>query len=516
MLESMSLDEKLGQLICLTTREWENAAGLAAEGLIGSLYGCQASRFGKAEEVAELINHLQGEARQPLLFVGEQEHGSYLNFPGGTRFPAYMATGATRSADLAYQFGAVNAREALAVGYNWVSCPTVDVNINPDNPIINTRSLGEDPELVSQLGGETCRAIVEQHGLTCVCHFPGHGATECDSHARLPVVDRSAEEMRAVELAPYLHAIPHGWMNCIMTAHIHYPAYDTEPGLPATLSRNVLTGLLRGKLGYKGLIATDGMGMKAIADNYPGGEAAVRAVEAGCDILLVADAEGTRKALRQAVTSGRLAEGIVDAAAERVLRAKHWMGLYARRTVEVERVSEIVGCSEHRSVAKRIARESVTLLRGHGLPLRRNGRVLVACWGECDAAMEVSRRRAGVTAMQLVEAPPEHLLAALKQADHVIVAVETSVRAYQEDALKPPPQLVQLVSAMLSTGKHVSLLILGNPYLAAQLPATNVCVCTYDNCPDSVEAGVMALYGELKPQGKLPVSMDGFPYGFGL
>ncbi len=299
---SMSLEEKVGQLLC-GRFHWDSVEEDAAEGRVGSVYGLL-DNLGSARAAAEYLNHLQTIARYPLLFVGEQEHGSHRNFAGGTELPAYMAFGAARSKELAYLFGKVNTAEGRAVGYNWISCPTVDVNIAPENPIINTRSLGEDPALVTELGMESCRAIVEGRGLTCVCHYPGHGATTCDSHRELPTVDRSEEELWEVELAPYRAAIPAGYMNCIMTAHIYYPAWEPEVGLPATLSRNIMTGILRDRLGHQGLIATDGMGMLAIADNYGTGEAAVRALAAGCDIQLTPDIDEASLALMKAIETG--------------------------------------------------------------------------------------------------------------------------------------------------------------------------------------------------------------------
>ena len=267
LLQSMTVKDKIGQLICgrLSSTTVED---LVAAGTVGSLYGLLGNQD-SARAVAEWLNHLQSIAKYPLLVMGEQEHGSARNMPGGTEFPAYMAIGATRSKELAYLVGKINTLEGQAVGYNWISCPTVDVNIEPRNPIINTRSLGERPELVTELGAETCRAVVENQGLTCVCHFPGHGATSRDSHVELPVVDRTREELHSVELAPYRFAISRGYMNCIMTAHIYYPALEPRSGLPATLSSNIMNTLLRKEFGYTGLVATDSLRMKAVADHFP-------------------------------------------------------------------------------------------------------------------------------------------------------------------------------------------------------------------------------------------------------
>ncbi len=516
-LAAMSLREKIGQLICACSGDWPALETVVAQGGAGSVYGCLGRQGYTARAAAELINHLQQAAKYPLLFVGEQEHGSHHNFIGGTELPAYMAIGATRSSELAYEFGGINAREGRAVGYNWISCPTVDVNIEPANPIINTRSLGEDPALVAELGMESCRAIVEQRGLTCVCHCPGHGATKLDSHLKLESVTRTEQELWEVELAPYRAAIPRGYMNCIMTAHIHYPAWEPEDGLPATLSRRVLTGVIRERLGFTGLFATDGMGMKAIADNFPGGEAAVRAVEAGCDILLVSDIAATTEALLGAVTSGRLPESHIDAAVGRILAAKQWMGLFESRLVDVAQVDTVVGCPAHTATAKRMAREAVTLLRNEGLPLSPAARTLVLGDAGEGLVAEVKRRNPAAVGLDMAAAADTAALRdAVREADAIIIGLVTRVRSSDAGSARLGDELPALVREVVALGKPTALLVLGNPYLAADLPETAVCLCTYSECPDSVEAATMALYGELTPSGKLPVTVSAtYPYGFG-
>ncbi len=517
LIESMSLEEKVGQIIC-GRFHWDNVEKDAAEGRLGSVYGLL-WEMGSATAAAERINHLQSIAKYPLLFVGEQEHGSHRNFAGGTEFPAYMAIGATRSKELAYLFGKVNTVEGRAVGYNWISCPTVDVNIEPSNPIINTRSLGEDPALVTELGMESCRAIVEHRGLTCVCHCPGHGATTCDSHAELPTVERSDEELWAVELVPYRAAIPAGYMNCIMTAHIYYPAWEPEVGLPATLSRNVMTGIVRERLGHEGLIATDGMGMKAIADNYGTSEAAVRALLAGCDIQLVPDVDEVMAAITGAVEAGRVPMALLDAAVARILKAKKWLGLFDNALVDVSAVDGIVGCDEHRAIAKRIAREAVTLLRSEGLPLSTGARLLVITGAEDDAlAQEIAKRNANAQVFAVTaDTDTAAIVAAAADVDNIVIGIATRVRASDEASARANERLLALTRELVATGRHTSLLALGNPYVVKDLPDAAVCLCAYSECADSTAAAVEALFGEFTPSGRLPVTIsEKYPFGFGL
>lgn len=531
-LRSMSLEDKIGQLICgrLNSNDVKDAEELAAKGHAGSFIGLLAG-LGSARAAAELLNHLQSVSKYPLLFVGEQEHGSHRNFAGGTEFPAYMAFGAARSRELAFLFGKINTLEGRAVGYNWISCPTLDVNIEPTNPIINTRSLGERPELVTELGVESCRGIVENRGLTCICHYPGHGATARDSHVELPTVQRTRAELEAVELAPYRAGIRAGYMNCIMTAHNYYPALEPVVGLPATLSRNIITGVLREQLRYKGLVATDSLGMKAVSANYSPGDMAFKAVAAGCDILLAPDVDATIATLKRAVESGKLPMSQLDASVGRILEAKKWLGLFEKSVVDVGAVDGIVGRSEHKAAARRVAREAVTVLGREGMPLDSSKGLLViaaAEWGDLGPLQpnanelfveEVRKRQPGARAVLVEEKKDtwQSALAAARSADSMILALSTRIRSYTADSQRINGEILEQAHKIAALGKHVSLVVMDNPYVARSLPDTPVCLCTYSNCPDSVRAAVEVLFGEIKAAGRLPVTIsDRYKFGFGL
>ncbi len=471
MIRSLSLEDKIGQLICgrMNPKDAKDAEDLAARGRAGSFIGLLAG-LGSAKAAAEFLNHLQSVARYPLLFVGEQEHGSHRNFAGGTEFPAYMAFGAARSRELAFLFGKINTLEGRAVGYNWISCPTLDVNIEPGNPIINTRSLGERPELVTELGLESCRGIVQNRGLTCICHYPGHGATSRDSHVELPVVKRTRAEMERVELAPYRAGIRAGFMNCIMTAHNAYPALEPEPGLPATLSRNIITGVLRGQLHYRGLVATDSLGMKAVSGRFSPGEMAVRAIAAGCDILLAPDVEATIAALKQAVETGKLAVAQLDASVTRIIEAKKWLGLFQRSTVDVSAVDGIVGRREHKAAAQRAARAAVTVLRNDGLPLSETASLLIiAAAGSGDLGpphpgvnglfvSEVRKRRPEAKGVVVEEKGQswEAAWSAARSADAIILALSTRIRNYSAESLRANQEILEQAQRIAATREACS------------------------------------------------------------
>ncbi len=533
LLARMSVDEKIGQLLCGRMNDPKIEEHLA-RGKAGFLIGLLAGTKSNATAAAEFLNHLQSVSRYPVLCVGEQEHGSARNFTGGTEFPAYMALGATRSKELAYLFGKVNTLEARAVGYLWVSCPTLDVNIEPSNPIINTRSLSDRPELVTELGVESCRGIVQNRGLTCICHFPGHGATSRDSHVELPVVNRTRAELEAVELAPYRAGIKAGYMNCIMTAHNSYPALEGAQGVPATISSKIMTDLLRRKMGYKGLIATDSLMMKAISDRYSPGEAAVVSIKAGCDILLSYDIDGASAGLRQAVDSGSLSTSRLDESVLRILEAKFWTGIFASPQVDVATVNQVVGCKEHSDTSLRLARRSITVLRNQGLPLPSSDRTLVistASWNDLGPAhpeadqrvLDQIRKRipdaAGVLLppKELTEEACTRALDAARSSQSIVFAAASRIRGYDEESSRLNRRLFQLLEQVAGLGKPVALLVLGNPYVVAQLPATPVCLLAYSNSPMSVDAAVEVLFGEKKATGRLPISISKeYPFGHGL
>ncbi|MGG6239581.1 glycoside hydrolase family 3 N-terminal domain-containing protein [Nodosilinea sp. AN01ver1] len=281
---------------------------------------------GSAAEVGFKTQTLQGQARVPLLIAADVEEGVGQRFSGATWFPPPMALSAVANRDLetalayAEAFGAATAAEALAIGLNWVLVPTVDINNNPDNPVINVRAFGDDLERVCALTQAFLRGVQTQPVLSAAKHFPGHGDTAIDSHLELPVLPHDRDRLHSLELVPFERAIAAG-ADAIITAHLRIPALDARH--PATLSAPILTGLLRQQMGFDGLIVTDALIMGAIANAYGPYEAAVLAVEAGADVLLMpGDPEGVIAAVVEAVHRGRLTPERILASVERLWRAK--------------------------------------------------------------------------------------------------------------------------------------------------------------------------------------------------
>jgi beta-N-acetylhexosaminidase len=367
-LAKMTLEEKVGQMIGwryngrFVNRDSDyvrELVGLITKEKIGGL----TIFAGDVYETAHLTNYLQGKAKLPLLIAADFEWGAAMRIDGTTLFPPFMALGATNSEDLAYRMGKITAIEARAMGIHMTYAPVVDVNINPDNPIISTRSLGESPENVGRLAVAFLRGCQENGLIATAKHFPGHGDTDVDSHTNLPTVKADRERLQKVELYPFTKAIEAG-VQAIMTAHLNVPALDPTPGLPATLSPLILTQLLRKEMGFKGLIVTDAMGMGGITNAFTAQEAALRAVGAGVDmVLLPPDPPGVIEALVKAVSSGVIKESRINESVRRILELKARLGLPKNRLVDVSRLPVQVASKANLQEADLTFEKSVTLVK---------------------------------------------------------------------------------------------------------------------------------------------------------
>src|SRR5579872_7226048 len=384
-LQKMSVDEKIGQLL-FTTYHGEltptdsatyakivhDVVDLHCGGFINVTHitpmGIEKSQ---AYATAVLNNQLQSKAKLPLLIGADFERGTGMRLDDGTSFPTAMALAAAGTPADAYTMGKITALEARAVGIQWIYAPVSDVNNNPGNPIINTRSFGEDPQKVAEYVTQFVRGVQENGGLATAKHFPGHGDTAADSHIDLPVIRADRERLESLELVPFRAAIAAG-ADSVMTGHLSIPSLEPDPNTPATLSSNILTGLLRKELGYQGLVVTDAMDMGGITVRFAPGEAAVRAFTAGADALLMPPVpDAAIDALRDAVKSGRISHERLDASVRRILQAKARIGLYKERLVDLNALNKHFGKVEWQREAQEISEIGVTLLRdtAHRLPL---------------------------------------------------------------------------------------------------------------------------------------------------
>src|SRR6267143_1728162 len=376
-LRKMSVDEKIGQLLFATYHGSLTATDTAAYRQIthdvtdlhvgGFINITQGSPLGivksQAYPTAVLNNQLQAKSKLPLLVGADFERGTAMRLDEGTPFPTAMALAAGGNPKDAHAMGKITAFEARAVGVHWIYAPDADVNNNPANPIINTRSFGEDPERVAQFVSEFVRGVRENGGLATAKHFPGHGDTAADSHIDLPVIRADRARLDSLELVPFRAAISMH-VDSIMTGHLNVPALEPDPNTPATLSHNILTDVLRKQLGFQGLVVTDAMDMGGITVQYAPGEAAVRAFVAGADCLLMPPVpDAAFEALQAAVKSGRISKERLDASVRRILQAKARLGLNTNRLVDVNAINQKFGSAAWQKEAQEISDRGVTLLR---------------------------------------------------------------------------------------------------------------------------------------------------------
>ncbi len=535
VLASLTLEEKVGQLLMpfvlgdfapegspAHRRMVEAVEELGVGGVIVSV--------GSPMEVAAKLNHFQARARLPLLVAADLERGAGFRFRGivyvpgpivlggATEFPSMMALGATGDAGLAHRVGYVTGVEARALGVHVPFAPVLDVNNNPENPIINIRSLGEDPREVARLGAALVRGIQEAGALATAKHFPGHGDTETDSHLDLPVIRVSRARLDSVELVPFRAAIAQG-LGAIMTAHVAMPGLTEDSLLPATLSRKVLTGLLREELGFQGLLFTDALDMYAVDRRYLRGEAAVRALEAGADILLMPpDLRAARDAVLAAVRGGRISEERLNSSVRRILEAKERLGLHASRLVPLEEVHRKVGIPAHDSLAQEVADRSITLLRNERnlLPLlgTRTARVLSVTFRRTtdllagrtfNAALRSYYPR--LTTAEVDASTPgsgyDALLARARESDLVVVSLYVTTVSYSGQ-IAIPQETANFLRSLARLRVPHAVISFGNPYLYREFPEVQAYLLAWSGTEASQRAAVKALLGEIPLQGRTP------------
>ncbi|HXU36744.1 MAG TPA: glycoside hydrolase family 3 N-terminal domain-containing protein, partial [Blastocatellia bacterium] len=380
-LASMTLDEKIGQLIIPATvgmflsqdsETFQQMRRDITEFHVGGYHMLgEVSILHEPAGVALLINHLQELAKVPLWITADFEGGVGLRYIGATRLPRAMAMGATGNPEMAYQAARITAEEARALGVQVNFYPVTDVNNNARNPIINIRSFGGDPNQVGLMARAYIRGSQEHGVMATAKHFPGHGDTSTDSHLELPVVDVDRARLNSIELPPFRAAIEEG-VGGVMSAHIALPQIETER-LPATLSPKMLTGILRGEMKFNGVIFTDALNMRGVVAHYPEGEAAVRAIKAGADVLLYPPTvEQAFVAVKRAVEAGEIKESRLDESVRRILSAKGKLGLDRNRFVDIGKLDTTLGTNEHQRTAQQIIENAITLVRDtrKDLPLK--------------------------------------------------------------------------------------------------------------------------------------------------
>lgn len=536
-LASMTLDEKIGQLIIPATvgmflaqdgETFQQMRRDITEFHVGGYHMLgEVSILHEPAGVALLINHLQELARVPLWITADFEGGVGLRYIGATRLPRAMAMGATGNTDMVYQAARITAEEARALGVQVNFYPVVDVNNNARNPIINIRSFGGDPNQV----GLMARAYIkgsQEHGVMATAkHFPGHGDTSTDSHLELPVVDVDRARLDSIELPPFRAAIEEG-VGGVMSAHIALPQIETER-LPATLSPKMLTGILRGEMKFNGVIFTDALNMRGVAAHYPEGEAAVRAIKAGADVLLYPPSvEQAFVAVKHAVEAGEIKESRLDESVRRILSAKARLGLDHNRFVDIGNLDKALGTTEHQRTAQQIIESAITLVRDTRkvLPLKlaAEQKVLFISmvdnsdgWrdgvpGSAFYAGLVKRHPSSTHVYVTDKTSPAEFelikkLAALS--DAVIVNAFIRVASFK-GSIDMSEGEINLLKHLSAGKRPFAFVLFGSPYLLSFVPELPTYVLAYEYYPAAEEASLKAVLGEIEFKGKLPIELPGF------
>jgi beta-N-acetylhexosaminidase len=527
-LQAMTPRQRVAQLVVIRThgnmasargREWRNIVRWVRDSQVGGIVVVNRVRRGavvKAQpyETLQFINRLQRLAKTPLLVGGDFERSVSMRFDGTIQYPHAMAYGAAGRPEWTAELGRITAREARALGFQWVFAPDADVNNNPDNPIIGIRAFGVDAATVSAHVQAFIRGAqsVTPRALVTVKHFPGHGDTDADSHAGMPVIQADKARLDALELAPFRAAVAAG-VDAVMSAHISLPLVDPS-GVPSTISPLIIGDVLKKELGFTGLVTTDAMDMEGLAREYGSAESAVRAIEAGVDVLLMPrDPDQAIEAVMKAVAAKRLTAARITESARKVLRAKARLGLQKSRLTDGDDIADVTEEEASMVHAQKVADGAVAVLRGDpakALPVANGAGTCVLALtdrrgnGQGSQLSDELRTRAKSAAegARLVMLDPQMPEAALAEPP---AGCETTVVAAFlgfGGTSKLNPAYAPLLDRLMREGKPVVLAALGNPFLVRAYPAATLALTTYSTVPVSETALVKVLFGEIEATGK--------------
>ena len=529
-LNNMTLEEKVGQLMvpAYTPRffnennyQFNRLKKLVKEYHVGGVMFFRGNPYA----VGRSVERLQDVAKIPLLIMADMEWGLPMRVNESTRFLQNMATAATGNENNAYEIGKVTGREARAIGVHIGFAPVMDVNNNPDNIIINTRSYGEDPELVARMGSEFIRGLQEEGVYATAKHFPGHGDTNVDTHMSLPTINASMERMRNLELPPFQAAVDAG-VKVVMAAHITFSQVKQMEGRPVTLDPYFLEDILRKEMGFEGLIISDAMDMGGITGNYWSGEAAVMAINSGIDMVLLSpNFESTYKFVLQAVKEGRISIERLNEAVGRILRAKADHGLEKKPYYSEENLEKVLSQSKSAIKAAQIANASMTLLRDDKniFPLHAEdiNRALVltitdeenTAWRGNTLNSQVKTRVPNIETAFMdprsTQDDIDKIMLIADSVDAIIVGVYVKWRD-RKGTISLPDTIVTLLKKFFKIDKPMAVTAFGSPYTLRQMPEVPSYLCAYETVSLAQRAAVRAIFGEIPINAKLPVSIPGY------
>jgi len=555
-LRKLTLEEKVGQLFMIWCRasflnvenpeylQWREDMQKYHVGSFAMTVHVDGPYLLRSEpyEAAELLNRLQSESKLPLLFAADFERGVSMRLMGTTVFPHAMAFGATGKEEEAKTFGRITAEEARAIGIHWNFFPDADVNSNPANPIINTRSFGEDPKQVGDLVAAYIHGAHEAGMLTTAKHFPGHGDTATDSHLGVAAVNGDRAHLDTIELPPFRRAIEAG-VDSIMVAHVTVPALDPDPNHVATISPAIVSDLLEKQLGFKGIVVTDALDMAGLTKLFANdiGRVAVEAFKAGNDLLLIPpDLGASYNAMLQAVRSGEISQERLDRSVLKILKTKASLGLHKARLVDMNALATLIGRPENLAFGQQVADDAITLVRDNGklLPLKSKGtpkaglpyttieethnQVVAVVFSDdvrADSGRAFAREfHARIPDARMLYVDPriaagmsDEVLKVVDEAQAVVAAVYVIPTAGKiGNSMAMADATGALLQQLLDRASaKTAVVAMGNPYLAADFPKIENYMCTFSNAPVSETGAVKALFGEIAIRGHLPVSIPG-------
>jgi beta-N-acetylhexosaminidase len=563
-LARMSLDEKIGQLISIginatflnqDSDAYQNLKHQIEDNHVGGIVLFR----GPVYESVILVNRMQQLARYPLLISADLEAGSGMRFDDTINFPWNMAVAATGNPEYARRQGAVTAREARALGVQHVFAPVVDVNNNAANPVINVRSYGENPADVARFAAAFTQGAQAAGVIATAKHFPGHGDTAVDSHRGLPEINVTRERLNSVELVPFKAAVNAG-VGSVMVGHIALPQIDSTPikplpkavkskptdtdesgeiveekaTMPATMSP-VMGTILRDDLKFQGMIVTDALSMSGLTIYFTQDEAAVRALEAGADMLLKpADVDASFRGVRDAVKSGRLTEKRIEESARKILAAKYDLGLVNQRITPIENIDRTVSTREANNLASEIAEHAITLVRDEDklIPLKAlkpdakvvniaitNGDDRSWIANSFTSRLASSGRKVETVVLddRSSDREVQKAIELAKSADLIIASLYGRVRSGQVRSAGLPDSGVQVLHAVIGGKAPIIGISFGNPYLLQNFPGLKTYMVAYGDMPSLQHAAARAVLGEIDIAGKLPISLPNlYPRGTGI
>jgi beta-N-acetylhexosaminidase len=563
-LHKMSVEEKIGQLFMVWVRaKFLNVNSAEYRDLVGQIERYHLGSLAMSVPVegpflirsqpydaAILLNELQQQSKLPLLIAADFESGLSADLDGPTVFPPAMAFGAAGRAEYAEAFGKITGQEARAIGVHWNFFPVADVNSNPANPVINTRSFGENPEQVSEMVAAYIRGAHSSGMLTTAKHFPGHGDTATDSHLGVAQVSGNRQRLDAVELPPFQKAIDAS-VDAVMVAHVSVPALEPDPNRVATTSRAIVTELLRQQMGFHGIVVTDALDMAGITHLYASniGRASVDAFKAGNDLLLIPpNLDASYRAMLDAVKAGEISQERLDASVRKILQAKADLGLQQARLVDINAIGNLIAAPANVALAQHISDDAITLVRENGklLPLARSktslselpyqaseparnrivlvivsddvrlpsGRVL-----ESELLSHVPDAHVFYVDPRIAAANSSEILKAAQEAEQVVVAVyAVPVPGLRSGAINSADPTGVLLQQLLDrAAPKTAVVAVGNPYLAQDFPGIQNYLCTFSTASVSEVSTVKALFGEIPIHGRLPVTIPNIaPRGQGI